>query len=301
MQTNRTTAGLLLALLGVLGFSFSLPWTVWALESFDPVLTATGRALIAGAVAAIILLIRRVPWPDRSLLRPLLYTMAGAVFGWPILIALALERTTAAHAAVIAAIMPLVTAVFAVLRTGERVARQFWIAAVAGTVALIVFALLRGGGEGGNVVADLLIVGAVLASSWCYVEGASLTRVMPGWQVISWVVVLALPLTVPISVILALTGGVSTPVTPHAWVGMVFLGLVSVYFAFFAWYKGLSMAGVARGAQTQQVQAPLTLLWSALLLGETITLAMVVAALAIVGCVAWAVRVRTPTVVAPEE
>jgi len=301
VQTNRTTAGLLLALLGVLGFSFSLPWTVWALESFDPVLTATGRALIAGAVAAIILLIRRVPWPDRSLLRPLLYTMAGAVFGWPILIALALERTTAAHAAVIAAIMPLVTAVFAVLRTGERVARQFWIAAVAGTVALIVFALLRGGGEGGNVVADLLIVGAVLASSWCYVEGASLTRVMPGWQVISWVVVLALPLTVPISVILALTGGVSTPVTPHAWVGMVFLGLVSVYFAFFAWYKGLSMAGVARGAQTQQVQAPLTLLWSALLLGETITLAMVVAALAIVGCVAWAVRVRTPTVVAPEE
>ncbi|MFM8241079.1 MAG: DMT family transporter [Actinomycetota bacterium] len=301
MHSNRTTAGLLLALLGVLGFSFSLPWTVWALESFDPVLTATGRALIAGAVAAIILLIRRVPWPDRSLLRPLLYTMAGAVFGWPILIALALERTTAAHAAVIAAIMPLVTAVFAVLRTGERVARQFWIAAVAGTVALIVFALLRGGGEGGNVVADLLIVGAVLASSWCYVEGASLTKVMPGWQVISWVVVLALPLTIPISVILALTGGVSTPVTPHAWVGMVFLGLVSVYFAFFAWYKGLSMAGVARGAQTQQVQAPLTLLWSALLLGETITLAMVVAALAIVGCVAWAVRVRTPTVVAPEE
>ncbi|MFM7597893.1 MAG: DMT family transporter [Actinomycetota bacterium] len=301
MHSNRTTAGLLLALLGVLGFSFSLPWTVWALESFDPVLTATGRALIAGAVAAIILFIRRVPWPDRSLLRPLLYTMAGAVFGWPILIALALERTTAAHAAVIAAIMPLVTAVFAVLRTGERVARQFWIAAVAGTVALIVFALLRGGAEGGNVVADLLIVGAVLASSWCYVEGASLTKVMPGWQVISWVVVLALPLTIPISVILALTGGVSTPVTPHAWVGMVFLGLVSVYFAFFAWYKGLSMAGVARGAQTQQVQAPLTLLWSALLLGETITLAMVVAALAIVGCVAWAVRVRTPTVVAPEE
>ncbi|MFM8772290.1 MAG: DMT family transporter [Actinomycetota bacterium] len=301
MHSNRTTAGLLLALLGVLGFSFSLPWTVWALESFDPVLTATGRAVIAGVVAAVILLVRRVPWPDRSLLRPLLYTMAGAVFGWPILIALALERTTAAHAAVIAAIMPLVTAVFAVLRTGERVARQFWIAAVAGTVALIVFALLRGGAEGGNVVADLLIVGAVLASSWCYVEGASLTKVMPGWQVISWVVVLALPLTIPISVILALTGGVSTPVTPHAWVGMVFLGLVSVYFAFFAWYKGLSMAGVARGAQTQQVQAPLTLLWSALLLGETITLAMVVAALAIVGCVAWAVRVRTPTVVAPEE
>jgi len=285
----------------VLGFSFSLPWTVWALESFAPVMTATGRAVIAGVVAGVILLIRRVPWPDRSLMRPLIFTMAGAVFGWPILIALALERTTAAHAAVIAAIMPLVTAVFAVLRTGERVARQFWIAAVAGTAALVVFALLRGGGDGGNLVADLLIVGAVLASSWCYVEGASLTKVMPGWQVISWVVVLALPITVPVTVVLALTGGVTTPVTTQAWIGMAFLGLVSVYFAFFAWYQGLSMAGVARGAQTQQLQAPLTLLWSALLLGEVITWPTVAAAFVIVGCVAWAVRVRTPTVAAPEE
>lgn len=301
MRTSRTTSGLLLAFLGVLGFSFSLPWTVWALESFAPVMTATGRAVIAGVVAGVILLIRRVPWPDRSLMRPLIFTMAGAVFGWPILIALALERTTAAHAAVIAAIMPLVTAVFAVLRTGERVARQFWIAAVAGTTALVVFALLRGGGDGGNLVADLLIVGAVLASSWCYVEGASLTKVMPGWQVISWVVVLALPITVPVTVVLALTGGVTTPVTTQAWIGMAFLGLVSVYFAFFAWYQGLSMAGVARGAQTQQLQAPLTLLWSALLLGEVITWPTVAAAFVIVGCVAWAVRVRTPTVAAPEE
>lgn len=301
MRSSRTTSGLLLAFLGVLGFSFSLPWTVWALESFAPVMTATGRAVIAGVVAGVILLIRRVPWPDRSLMRPLIFTMAGAVFGWPILIALALERTTAAHAAVIAAIMPLVTAIFAVLRTGERVARQFWIAAVAGTTALVVFALLRGGGDGGNLVADLLIVGAVLASSWCYVEGASLTKVMPGWQVISWVVVLALPITVPVTVILAATGGVTTPVTAHAWIGMAFLGLVSVYFAFFAWYQGLSMAGVARGAQTQQLQAPLTLLWSALLLGEVITWPTVAAAFVIVACVAWAVRVRTPTVVAPEE
>ena len=197
--------------------------------------------------------------------------------------------------------MPLVTAVFAVLRTHERVTSQFWIAAAAGTTALVVFALLRGGGTGGEVVADLLVAGAVVASSWCYVEGATLTRVMPGWQVISWVVVLALPLTIPLTVILAARGGVTTPVTVHAWTGLALLGLVSMYFAFFAWYQGLSMAGVARGAQVQQLQAPLTLVWSALLLGESVTAATVIAALVVVGCVAWAVRVRTPTVVAPEE
>ncbi len=300
MQT-RERSGLALAFIGVLAFSFSLPFTVWALESFDPVLTATGRAVIAAVVAAGILMWRRVLWPDRALIKPLLYTMAGAVFGWPILIALALQRTTSAHAAVIAAVMPLVTAVIAVIRANERVSRQFWLAAALGTAGLIVFALLRGGADGGNLVADLLIAGAVIASSWCYVEGAVLTRVMPGWQVISWVVVLALPVTLPVSIVLIAAGGVTSPITRDAAISLIMLGLSSMYFAFYAWYAGLARAGVARGGQVQQLQALLTLVWSVWLLGEQVTVSTVAAAVFVVACVAWAVRVRTPTVVAPEE
>lgn len=293
--------GLVLALIGVVAFSFSLPLTVLALESFDPLLTAMGRAVIAGAVAAVILLAKRVPWPNREVMKPLVYTMAGAVFGWPILIALALQRTTSAHAAVIAAVMPLVTAIIAVLRTREHVATQFWIAATLGTSALIVFALLRGGADGGDFIADVLIAGAVIASSWCYVEGATLTRVMPGWQVISWVVVLALPVTLPATFLIIATGGVTTPVSVNAVIGIVLLGLSSMYFAFFFWYRGLAEAGVARGGQVQQLQALLTLVWSAWLLGETVTWGTVVTAVFVVLCVAWAVRVRTPSFVAPEE
>jgi drug/metabolite transporter (DMT)-like permease len=293
--------GLVLALIGVVAFSFSLPLTVLALESFNPILTAMGRAVIAGAVAAVILLAKRVPWPNRGVIKPLVYTMAGAVFGWPILIALALQRTTSAHAAVIAAVMPLVTAIIAVLRTREHVAKQFWIAATLGTGALIVFALLRGGADGGDFIADLLIAGAVIASSWCYVEGATLTRVMPGWQVISWVVVLALPVTLPASLLIIAMGGITTPVTVNAVIGIVLLGLSSMYFAFFFWYRGLAEAGVARGGQVQQVQALLTLVWSAWLLGEAVTWGTVVTAVFVVLCVTWAVRVRTPSGVAPEE
>ena len=117
--STRERQGLAIALLGVVGFSFSLPWTVWALESFTPVFTATGRAVIAGALAIVVLVARRVPWPKREQVKPLLYTMAGAIFGWPILIALALERTTAAHAAVIAAVLPLVTAACVGVAGGE--------------------------------------------------------------------------------------------------------------------------------------------------------------------------------------
>jgi drug/metabolite transporter (DMT)-like permease len=294
-------AGLAWAFLGVLLFSFSLPLTKVAIGGFDPYFTAMGRAVIAGGLALTLLGIRRVRWPAREHLKPLLFTMLGAVFGWPILLALALERTTSAHAAVIAAFMPLTTALFAVLRTHERVPRQFWLAAGGGTIALVLFALSQGGAQGGDAVADLLIVGAVLSSSWCYVEGAAITKVMPGWQVISWVVVLALPVTVPLSLLLWWGTAAEYDTTAGEWTALVLLGVSSMYLGFFAWYRGLSMAGSAYGGQVQQLQALLTLLWSATLLGEHVTPLTVATACVVVVCVAWAQRSRSRLLVAPEE
>jgi drug/metabolite transporter (DMT)-like permease len=291
--------GLAWALAGVVTFSFSVPLTKVAVGGFDPYLTATARAVIAGVLAAVLLAVRRVPLPPSEQLRPLVFTMLGAVFGWPILIALALQRTTSAHVAVIAACMPLTTALIAVLRTHERVSWQFWAAAGSGTAALVAFALSRGGASSGGLLADGLVVAAVLCSSWCYVEGASVTRSMPGWQVISWVVVLALPLTIPASVVLWWTTHGSYHTSAGAWTCLALLGISSMYLAFFAWYRGLALAGIARGGQMQQLQALLTLVWSALLLGEHVTAPTVLAALAVIACVVWAQRVRTPPVVAP--
>jgi drug/metabolite transporter (DMT)-like permease len=284
--------GLAWAFVGVLLFSFSVPLTKVAVGGVSPFLTATGRAAIAGVMAAGLLAWRRVPLPPAQHLRPLTYTMLGAVFGWPILLALALERTTSAHVAVIAAFMPLTTALIAVLRTHERVTWQFWAAAVTGTAALVAFALSRAGGGRGDLLADGLVVGAVLASSWCYVEGASVTRAMPGWQVISWVVVLALPVTIPASAAIwwFSRGGYDT--TPGQWASLVLLGISSMYVGFFAWYRGLSLAGIARGGQVQQLQALLTLAWSALLLGERVTAPTVLVALTVIASVVWAQRGR---------
>ena len=301
-MTPTVRAGLAWAFVGVLLFSFSVPMTKVAVGGFSPFFTAMGRAVIAGALALLLLAVRRVPFPAREHLSPIVFTMIGAVCGWPILLALALERTTSAHVAVIAAFMPLTTALFAVLRTHERVSAQFWFAAVAGSLALVVFALSRGGAEGADLTADLLVVGAVLSSSWCYVEGASVTRAMPGWQVISWVVVLALPVTVPASAVIWVRTSADYAPTAIEWVCLFGLGLSSMYLAFFAWYRGLALAGIAYGSQVQQLQAPLTLLWSALLLGETVTLGTVLAACAVIACVVWAQRTRgSGFVVAPEE
>jgi drug/metabolite transporter (DMT)-like permease len=272
-----------------------------AVEGFDPFLTATGRAVIAGLLAVGVLAICRVPVPARQHWAPLFFTMLGAVFGWPILLALALRHTTSAHAAVIAAFMPLATALLAVLHAHERATRQFWAAASVGTAAVVAFAVSQGGASGGSLKADLLVVGAVFSSAWCYVLGVSVTRAIPGWQVISWVVVLALPITLPVSLALWLhTSGRYHP-GGGAWASLVLLGVSSMYVGFFAWYRGLALAGIAHGGQVQQMQALLTLGWSAALLGERVTAPTIAAAVVVVIAVIWSQRARHATSPAPQE
>ena len=219
----------------------------------------------------------------------MVFTTLGVVFGWPIFIALALQRSTSAHVAVIAAVMPLVTALIAVIKHRRHPGVSFWIASLLGTVLLVLFALSRGGAKGENGVADILTIIAVFASAYCYVEGAGLTAHMPGWQVISWIVILGTPLS--------LLGAMTVYTHTHqnysfhwnAFLSLLGIGTSSMYFGFFAWYRGLKDLGVAHGSQVQQLQAILTLGWSALFLHEHITLSTVLAALGIVLCVLWAI------------
>ena len=280
------------AFAGVAIFSFSLPATKIALEGFSPWTISFGRAAVAGLIALCALAIARAPRPDRSLIRPLIVTALGAVLGWPILLGLALQRTTSAHAAVIAAVMPIATAVIAVVRTSERAAPAFWLAAGSGSIAVVTFSAIRGGFSGADLVADVLLLLAVISSAACYVEGAVLTRAMPGWQVISWVLVMSLPVTLSGTVVSWLLGGAAIPLATSPWIGMLYLSTMSMYVGFFAWYRGLHDAGVVRGSQMQLLQSPLTLVWSAWLLGEVVTPGMAIACGAIVVCVVWTQRVR---------
>ena len=287
--TKLQRSGLGFAFLGVFLFSASLPMTKLALKSFDPLFTAFARPLIAIAVALPLLARAKALVLPRALWRPMVFTTLGAVFGWPILIALALQRSTSAHVAVIAAVMPLVTAIFALVRFKRRASWQFWFASSLGTILLILFALSRGGANGSNATANLLTMLAVLASSYCYVEGAGLTRHMPGWQVISWVVILGSPVS--------LVGATAVYVHTHqhysfhlvALVGLLGIGFSSMYFGFFAWYRGLQDLGVTHGSQVQQLQAIMTLGWSALFLHEHIALSTLLSACGIVLCVLWAI------------
>jgi drug/metabolite transporter (DMT)-like permease len=288
-EARRT--GTALAFLGVLAFSGSFPATVYAMQGFDPWLVAIGRALLAGIVALVCLKALRLPLiPPRRHWRVYAVMSLGVVFGFPVFSGLALHLGAGtSHAAVVIGLLPAATAACAVMRAGERPRPLFWVACTAGAAAITAFTLTSG--ETSATWSDLLLVGALLSAAVAYTEGGTLSRTTPGWQVISYTVVLSLPLTAPITVALALT----TPMTPTpvSLAGFAYTGLISMFLGFFPWYAGLARGGIARAGQTQLVQPLLTLVWAWFLMGERFGAATVVAALAVLACVAITQRART--------
>jgi drug/metabolite transporter (DMT)-like permease len=273
-------------------FSFTLPMVKLALPGFSPWTLTFGRAALAGLLALAFLRYAKVPVPDRTLILPILVTASGIVVGWPILTTLALQESTSAHAAVITAALPMATAVLAVFRLHEQVPKTFWVAAAIGTITLVVYALLRGGQEGGSLISNLYLLGAVIAAAIGYAEGAILTKLMPGWQVVSWCVVFSLPVTLPYFAISLWLGAGTHTVTTVSLLAFLFTAFGSMYFGFFAWYRGLAELGVAKGSQVQLLQPLLTLLWSAILLGEVVTGATLLAASVVIICISVVQRLR---------
>ena len=285
---SRLRAGLLWGCLGVLAFSVSLPATKIALRDLDAVFVSLGRAVIAGALAAVVLVRARAPRPTSAQVRGLLVVAAGVVFGFPLLTGYALRHVPSAHGAVVIGILPAATAALSVIRNHERPSPIFWVAALLGASIVVGFALRNG--TGGFEVADLLLIGAVLSAAVGYVEGARLSADLGGARVICWAVLLVLPITLPITVFVGVEQGVSAGW--QEWLAFAYLGVVSMFLGFFAWHRGLNLGGVARVSQVQLAQPGLSLLWAALLVGESLDTGSIVATGAIVACVAVAQRAR---------
>ncbi|MFJ5723487.1 DMT family transporter [Streptomyces sp. NPDC093149] len=274
--------GVALAGLGVVAFSLTFPSTAWGLESFGPWSLVSLRTLLAAVIAGGALLAGQVPVPDRRHRAGLVVVAAGVVVGFPLLTTLALQTSTTSHAAVVVGLLPLTTAVFSSLRTGARPSRAFWIAALAGACVVIAFTVQQSGGElsGG----DLYLFGALLVCAAGYTEGGRLAGIMPGWQVVGWALILSLPLAVAGAAV-ALP---SEPVrlTAHGVIGLVWVAAGSTFLGLYVWYRGMAEIGVPRASQLQLAQPLLTLVWAFFLLGEKVSAAAPVAAVAVLVCIA---------------
>lgn len=282
------SAAAALALLGVAGFSFSLPATRLAVDGLDPWFVAFGRAVAAGLCSVALLVAVRAPRPSAAQWRSLALVALGVVVGFPIFTSLALTEQTSAHGAVVIGVLPVATALWAVARGRERHGPWFWAAALAGMAAVIAFAATAG--ADGIVLSDAYLLGAVALGGLGYAEGGRLSRDLGGARTICWALVLALPVTVPVAAAGAAAGGLAA--SADAWLGFAYVALVSMWLAFFAWYAGLARGGVARIGQLQLIQPLLTLGWAALLLGEPVSATTVAVALVVLACVVATQRAR---------
>ena len=272
----------------MLAFSLSLPTTQVAVRELGPGFATLGRAAGAALLAGGYLLLRRAQLPSRSLLPSLLVVTVGVVLGFPLFTAMALQSTESSHGAVIVGLLPAATAVMGVLRTGERPSPAFWAACAAGSVAVTAFAVVRG--QGVPTSADGLTLLAVLAAAAGYAEGARLAPLLGADQVICWALLLSLPLVLPL---LALDVARQTPTAgATAWTCFAYTAVVSMFLGFFAWYRGLELGGVAKISQVQLAQPLLTVAASVLLFGQLLEPAVLVAAVAVLVCVAAAQRSR---------
>jgi len=210
------------------------------------------------------------------------------VVGFPLFSAWALGQLPSAHAAVFVGLLPAATAVAAALRAGERPSSGFWLASLLGLVAVLAFAAVSGAGR--LQPADALVLLAVALGGVGYAEGGALARTLGGWQVICWVLVLSAPPLLPVVVWRVLATGLHAGLP--AWLGLAYVSLVSMFAAFFAWYRALAQGGVAQIGQIQLAQPVLTMLWSALLLDERVSWPMALAAAAVLASVAPTQRAR---------
>jgi drug/metabolite transporter (DMT)-like permease len=286
MAMQRATDGWGSGLLGVIIFSGSLPATRVAVGDFTPLFLTSARAVIAALLGVALLLALREKRPERCDLLPLAVVALGVVIGFPLLTALALQHITAAHSIVFIGLLPLATALFGVIRGGERPRLPFWLFSGVGAASVAGFALANSGF--GSLVGDLLMVAAVVACGLGYAEGARLSRRLGGWQVISWALVVALP---AMALIAALTlPEVWTGIGGAAWLGLAYVSVFSMLVGFVFWYRGLALGGIAGVGQLQLLQPFFGLALAGLLLGEPVAWGMIAVTGLVVLCVAGAKR-----------
>ncbi|MFG3320270.1 DMT family transporter [Streptomyces sp. NPDC048171] len=287
-STGGRSSGTLLAALGVVAFSLTFPATAWGLEGFGPWSLIAVRSILAAVIAGGCLLVLRVALPARRHWTGLAVVGAGVVLGFPLLTTLALQTSTTAHAAVVVGLLPLTTALFSALRIGTRPSRTFWLAALAGAAAVIAFTVQQSGGA--LTSADAYLFGALLVCAAGYTEGGRLARVMPGWHVIGWALVLCLPLTVPMAAVALSYEPVH--LTAHSVTGLLWVAAGSQFLGLVVWYRGMAAIGIPKASQLQLAQPLLTLVWSVLLLGEHLTVAAPLTAAAVLVCIAVTQRAR---------
>jgi drug/metabolite transporter (DMT)-like permease len=262
--------GLGWGMLGVLMFSGGIPATRLAVAELPVIFVGSGRAVVAGLLSLLLLLLLKQKIPARRHWPALAVVAFGAVFAYPIFSAVAMQTVDASHGILVSTVMPLFTAIFGAWLGKQWPKAGFWGCALAGSAAVLCYAIgfAEGATSGGLATGDWWLIVACICCGLSYAQGGLLARDIGSWQVICWALVFSLPLLLPLCWYYQ---PVDYDVSLQSWLGFAYLAIFSMFLGFFAWYKGLALGGVAQIGQLQLLTPFLAFSWSALWLGESIS------------------------------
>ncbi len=282
ISKDQSINGWINGFIGVLIFSGGMPATKLAVMEMSPLFVTIARAGIAGILALSVILINKEKRPAKDQIFSLVLVSIGCVIGFPLLSALAVQYITSAHSIVFLGMLPMMTAIFGVMRGGERPHPVFWLFSIIGSALVVGFAVFQG--ISANPMGDILMFAAVVLCGLGYAEGAKLSKTLGGWQVISWALILALPIMIPLFFIYFPVN--VREVSFNGWFGLGYISIFSMFIGFIFWYKGLAQGGIATVGQLQLLQPFFGLGLAAYFLHEQVSAGMLGITVGVILCVA---------------
>jgi len=251
------------------------------------------RTVGGGLLALPIILILRLQGPKTMADWGLLALSAlGSFIGFPILFSLGIETTSASHAALIMATMPLITGAIAMLIERHLPPLSWFFGSAVALLGEILLAQWgkRPAGDS-SVIGDALVLLSCISFASGVVAGARLTTRMNPWSATFWGITLASIYLIPT----ALTRGIAIPWTSMSattWAALFHIAVGATILAYVAWFWALSRGGIVRLAPLQFAQPVLALLFASVIAREHLPAQSIVAATLIVPGVAIACRAK---------
>jgi drug/metabolite transporter (DMT)-like permease len=255
--------------------------TKLATNGIDGLTVGVTRTLLGGMVAAPLALAMRLRLPRGRAQWG--FFLAAAIPGYvifPVLFSIAQRETSAQHASLLLALLPLFTGLIA---TGleRRLPRARWFLGAAIAIVgecLLVFWRGSVATGGATLIGDALVLTAGVTATIGYVSGARLSQLgYSVWGTTFWGVAIAAVILAPSAPFIGLgqawhTGGIVS------WSAVLFLAYMTTIVGYAGWYWSLGAGGIARIALLQFSQPVSGLILAVFLLGEPLTLSLLMAA-----------------------
>ena len=267
MNLSIETKGMLIGFVGISIFSLTLPFTQMAVNEMSPFFVAFARASIAGICALILLIFTKSKFPNKIQIRRLIIIVIGVIYGFPIFTSIAMKTLPSSHSGIVLGILPLAMSLFAAIKYKEKPSSSFWMISIFGTFIVISYTFIDNNGS--LMIEDLWLLFAILFAAIGYSEGGTLAKEMGSIGVISWALVISLPINLFASYLFYEINYSS--ISFQAIISLTYVGLFSMFIGFFFWYKGIAIGGISRVGQVQLIQPFLTIVGAYFLTNEKIT------------------------------